>query len=198
MIDLFNRKSNFLHSKSNFVNADGISQYIQPPDWQSISCDDFPGEIDKFKRNWVETYLKYAEAVGYTQDVVTSSVDETKINQIELEFQKEVENAQMIYDTKCSTSTSFVDEVVPREINHPNETPETPETPTETPKDADRMPNINTFPLNISTLGNNTEVGGGGGGGSVNCNCIDKELSNLGLILIGLGTLVLVYNSSKI
>jgi hypothetical protein len=194
MIDLFNQKSNFLHSKSNFVNADGISQYIQPPDWQSISCDDFPDEIDKFKRNWVETYLKYAEAVGLTQSAQVSA-DGTTQNEMELEFQKEVENAQMIYDTKCSTSTSFVDEVVPREINPPNETPETP---TETPKDADRMPNINTFPLNISTLGNNTEVGGGGGGGSVNCNCIDKELSNLGLILIGLGTLVLVYNSSKI
>jgi hypothetical protein len=174
MIDLFNQKSKFLHKKSNFLNAEGISQYINVPDWNNIPCEELLIEIQKFKDSWIETYLKYAEAVGYSQEQVIDDTSQT--NQLEVEFQKEIENAQTIYDTKCSRT--FVDEVVPRDTAQP-----------EPPQNVVTYPNFS----NLKTDGEVVE--GGGGGGADQCSCPDRDISNLGLILIGLGTILLVYNS---
>ncbi len=183
MIDIFNQRNKFLNKKSNFLNAEGISKYLQVPDWNSMSCEELPIEIQKFKDAWIEVYLKYAEAVGYTGSETAVFDEQLLFKEAEDEYKKELENAETIYSTKCTTT--FVDEVVPRDIA-PN-----PEAKTET------QPKPEYVPIRTTALSTNQSGDGGGGGGAELCQCPNTKFSNLGLILIGLGTLILVYNNKS-
>ena len=226
MVNIFHEKNRFQKKQNNFFNAQGSTYTFESlasefvPNWSSLSCDELPDAIQKFKDSFIETYLKYAEAVGYSNEVAVETQKQYEI-EFKTKYDLEIKKAEEIYQ-KCiegdggeiTKPAEFGDrwrmnkgvfDLSPIGDETPIDTPTDDTPPNDTPELGvpivveSRMPTIgerNANPI-LGQFLNKSDGGGGGGAQETpivkTCECPDKRFINLGLFLIALGTLVLAY-----
>ncbi len=148
------------------IDLENLDYYA--PKWNNIPCANFMDELNKFKLSYNDIYMKYVEGVGNNPSLFQIFQDW---------YDNQIKKAQLVYNNNClNEAPKEVDEDEDVEVK---------------PKSTMFQPPILTTPKPITSL---FPVGGdgGGGGGEKNCECPNQNISNLGLILLGLGTLTLV------